>query len=398
MAYPIILILIELVLFFTNVHFGTYLIGWDNVMPEFNLALNLKRAFFSVWQDYRGLGYLDSMAHSANLVHTISIAFLSLLLPQSLVRYVFIHITHLAGGIGFYVLAHKLTKRSLPSFLGALFYMFNLGVIQMYFAPLEVFVLHFAALPFLSLFTLQALHKPSPKNLFLLFLGAFLFSPTGFVPTVFLVFIILFFFLLLFYFFKTRNLKTVLLVATIVFAANAFWLIPWLYGAPRSANIIQNTRINQFSSEEIFYRNKANGDLFDIAKLKGFMLDTKEYDLLLDKGDYFMSVWRDHQNNPLVIILFIGFLAIAILGMIETLKNRKVFYYPFLATLFVAFFFLANDTPILEQLNGLLRMLSPTIGEAFRFPFTKFIILYAFCLSLFAVHQCLRGNFLGYRN
>src|SRR3989344_1516693 len=175
MIYIIALVLLEILLFFTNYRPHTYLIGWDNVMPEFNIWLNLQRSIFGVWQDYRGLGVLDGMAQTANLFHTIYIFLLSLILPQELLRYTFIMLTHLAGGIGFFLLAcylfkDELTKpnRKILAFAGALFYMFNLGVIQMFFAPLEVFVIHFAALPWLALFITKALRKPSAKNLLIL--------------------------------------------------------------------------------------------------------------------------------------------------------------------------------------------------------------------------------------
>jgi hypothetical protein len=72
----IIIIGVSLLLFFFNYLPGTYLIGWDNIMPELDLWLNIKRNIFAVWQDYRGLGLLDGQAHSANLIHTIFITFL----------------------------------------------------------------------------------------------------------------------------------------------------------------------------------------------------------------------------------------------------------------------------------------------------------------------------------
>src|SRR3990167_3836307 len=99
MIYVILLILLEVFSFFTNHTPHTFLIGWDNVMPEFNIWLNLQRSLFGVWQDYRGLGVLDGMAQTANLFHTIYIFLLSLVLPQELLRYVFIMLTHLLGGI-----------------------------------------------------------------------------------------------------------------------------------------------------------------------------------------------------------------------------------------------------------------------------------------------------------
>ncbi|MCL5432667.1 MAG: hypothetical protein M1524_00940 [Patescibacteria group bacterium] len=384
MFYVILLVIIELLVFAANYTYGTYLIGWDNVMPEFNLWLNFKRSLFSVWQDYRGLGVLDGMAHSVNLFHTIYISFLSTFLPQSLVRYVFIHLTHLAGGIGFFYLAKYLTKNSKGAFLGALFYMFNIGVIQMYFAPLEVFAVSFAALPILALLITKTLKSPNRKNLLFLFLASLLTSPQGFVPTIFIVFLILLGTILGTYIIKTRLIKRAAIVGLTVLMANAFWLLPYVYSAVKSAPVIQKTRINEFSSEEIFYRNYTHGNLGDVLKLKGFMLDGVEFDTTVSNKIFLMEIWQKHQSGILYQSIFFIFLGIALIGIIKAFgTSNNSDYLPYLITLFISFLFLANRTIIFEQINGLIRVMSPTFGEAFRFPFTKFITMFSFCLSVF---------------
>ncbi len=71
----LVLVCVSLLLFVTNCTPGTYLIGWDNTVPEFNLELNFQRILHGVWQDYRGLGTLDGMAHSANIVHWFMLRF-----------------------------------------------------------------------------------------------------------------------------------------------------------------------------------------------------------------------------------------------------------------------------------------------------------------------------------
>src|SRR3990167_5700466 len=111
--FPLLLVLIETLLFITNFKPGSYLIGWDNIMPEFDLKLNFSRSIFSIWQEYRGLGVLDGLAHSANLMHTIYIFLLSLFLPDSMLRYVYTHLTHLIGGVAFFFLLRKLTKNEI---------------------------------------------------------------------------------------------------------------------------------------------------------------------------------------------------------------------------------------------------------------------------------------------
>lgn len=380
--FILLLIIIEILLFAVNYVHGTYLIGWDNIMPEFNLLLNFKRSLLGVWQDYRGLGLLDGLSYTANLMHVIYVSILSLILPQAVIRYVFIFLMHLAGGIGFYYLTRYLTKNNKASFLGATFYMLNIGIIQMFFAPLEVFAIHFASLPFLALFITKTFKNPTKKNYLLLFLTMILTTPQAFVPTVFIAFFIFFFFLLIFQYFETKNFKTVLLVFFILIGVNAFWMLPYAYSTKNNAAIIQNTRINQFSSEEIFYRNKAFGSLTQVLGLNGFMINAVEYDADANKSIYFLDAWRKHQDNVLYKVIYLIIIGIGTLGAWKIIKGRKSEYYPYLASLIIAFFFLANNTPILEQLNTLIRNALPIVGEVLRFPFTKFITLFAFCFSM----------------
>jgi hypothetical protein len=416
--YIAILIGLEVLLFATNYTPGTFLVGWDNVMPEFNLGLNFNRSIFSLWQEYRGLGLIDGMAHSANLLHTLYISLFTILLPDSVVRYLYIHLTHLAGGIGFFLLCTKLfrnnshTKKTttytywageqtleeksdpayIPALLGALFYLFNIGIIQMYYAPLEVFATHFAALPILALTTYNAIQNTSKKNLFYLFLSALLLTPQAFVPTVFIAYGVLVLFQLLYALFHTIDdnkrfqFKKTFLIGFTLFLANAFWLVPYAYSALTTPHTIAQSRINEFSSEEIFYRNQARGNLLDTLTFKGFMLDSLEYDQQNSSYFSFMSVWNTHMQNPLTIILSIIFAILAIAGIVLSIIRKNTLLFPVLGATLVSGFFLANGTPLLAQANDFIRTTVPLIGEAFRFPFTKFITLFAFCLSVFLAY------------
>ncbi|MBI2031736.1 MAG: hypothetical protein HYT08_03935 [Candidatus Levybacteria bacterium] len=392
MIYIAALILLEIILFITNYSPGRYLIGWDNIMPEFNLGLNLERSLFGVWQDYRGLGVLDGMAQAANLFHTIYIFLLSLILPQDLLRFTFIMLTHLVGGIGFFIFSSYIfkneiekTKNKIFCFVGALFYMLNLGVIQMYFAPLEVFAFHFAALPWLALFITKALRKPAPKNYLILFLASLLASPQGFVPTVFLVFLILLGTISLFHIIKTGQIKVGLMVILTVLLANAFWLLPYTYSAVKTQSEIRNTRINQFSSEEIFYRNKAHGDIKSVLTLKGFMLNSIEYDQAFGADVLFMLRWYQNYKSLPYQIGFLLILVVTLIGIIITFVRKNWNLLPYAVSMLITFVFLANNTIFFAQVNDLFRTFIPVLGEAFRFPFTKFIILFAFCFSLFLI-------------
>ena len=380
-SYPLLLILIEAVLFVANFTPKTFLIGWDNVMPEFNLKLNYIRAISSVWQEYRGLGTLDGMAHAANLMHVFYINLLSFILPQNMLRYAFIDLTHVIGGVAFYYLALRLFKNKHGAFLGAILYLFNLGVIQMYFAPLEVFAVHFAALPIMGLAILNALKSNSKKSLALLGLASFATTPQAFVPTVFIAYGIFVTFLLLFSF-KKILIKRIVLIISILFITNAFWLLPFSYTAIFKSSVIQNTRINEFSSEEIYYRNQARGTLSDVLTFKGFMLDTIEYDSFKKQNFSFMQNWLDAAKSVPYSVISVVIAALLLLGSFLVIRFRLKSMYPFLATNIISLVLLANNTPVLGNINEILRNTFPLFGEAFRFPFTKFITVFAFSYSL----------------
>ena len=382
--YPLaVILLFSIVLFFSNHKAGSFLMGWDNLMPEFNILLNIKRSLIGVWAGYRGLGFLNGMSDIANLPHTISIFILSLFFPKSDLRFIFTILAHLAGGLGFYFLSKKLVPNSKASLVGTLFYMFNIGTIQMFFAPLEAFSFQFLAIPLGALLITKSLENPSKKNLLFLFLGNIFFSPQYFVPTLFIVYILLFFALAIFKFIENKNYKQILIVSLVLLASNAFWLIPYAYSGIKEAKTIQNTRINEFASPEIYYRNKANGDLKSVFTFKGFMMDSVEYDPISGKNYNFMQVWQNHYNKTYYQISFFLLLILAFLGAFLTIFKKKKVFYPYLLVYSLSFVFLANNTFPFDKLNDVLRTFSSSLGQAFRFPFTKFEILFVFSSSIF---------------
>ena len=238
--WPILLlVVVELILFATNFTPHTYVVGWDNLFPEFNFHLNISRTLSSVWQEYRGLGYEDGLSHAANLPHYLLLWPASFVFPQNLLRYIFIFSMHLLGGVGMYLLlinvipsaiegslaharfAHKVRDSSatlrfarndrnrlgmtLLALFGALFYQFNFAVIQMFYLPFEPFITHFGFLPWLLLTMLQYFKTRSRRSLAWFTLLSFLAIPQAHVPTVFLVYLLVLGTFLLFQLFKGRK-------------------------------------------------------------------------------------------------------------------------------------------------------------------------------------------------
>src|ERR1035437_7494333 len=104
-TWPIITILgITLLLFIRNYSANTWLIGWDNLTPEFNLGMNIQRSIFAVWQEYQGLGLLGGMGHASDLVHQVILLLLSFALPLHLLRYTWTFLMLFLGSVGAYLL------------------------------------------------------------------------------------------------------------------------------------------------------------------------------------------------------------------------------------------------------------------------------------------------------
>lgn len=397
---PILFFLvIEGLLFYMNYVPHTYLVGWDNVFSELNFKNAFKINLFSVWQQYRGLGVQDGLAHAANLIHTCFLFLLSRVLPQNLLRYVFHFFMHLLGMVGMYILLKQKFKKNVwIAILGGLFYGLNLATIQMFYAPLEVFSVHFAAIPWGILSLLIFLEKPNKKNALILLFTHVLFTPQGFVPTVFIAYLIGIFCFCIAEIIQRRSwmtIKTTAVSFIIIFIANSFWLLPFMNGAKTQGSVIQNTKINQISSEEIYQKNIKRGNLVDVLLLKGFMLDTVENGLN-GKPMFIMERWNKHFDNKVVIGISYSFVFLTLVGVASLIRKKKIYpVYASMGAFICSFLLLGTDVPIASSFNEAIRRFIPLFGEAFRFPFTKLVLIFVFSYGILFIEGVeLLGNIL----
>lgn len=385
---PILLLLIvELSLFFTNYTQGTYFLGWDNLFPEANLSENIKRSFFAIWQEYRGLGLLDGMSYAANLPHYLFLSIIYFFLPHSLIRYFFIFLMHFLGGVGVYFLLDELLNNGLykkiVSFLGSLFYLLNIATVQMFFAPYEVFTVHFAFLPFLLLSAIKYLRDGTKRKLFCFALFSFLAIPQAHVPTIFLVYLIALLTISGFYLLSPKRItkKRIIIILFLTFIVNSYWGLPYVYSALNNAKIIVNSKINQMSTEEVYLKNKAYGDFLNVSLLKGYGLDFIDIKNLEGDG-YMMGAWKEHSQKPFFVLIGLSFFALALVGLIKTIIKKKSKFYPFTALFIFAFLMLGNDIPLLSVFSLLLNKYIPYFFQVFRFTFTKFSIIYTLSFAV----------------
>lgn len=372
----------------------TWLTGWDNLHPEFNFTLNIKRSLFSVWQEYQGLGLLGGMGHAADLPRQIILWALSFVIPVHLLRYTWTFGMLGLGGFGCFFLLKKILDKNLhmhsfvknsSALIGSLFYLTNLATVQMFHTPFEAFTTHFGFLPWLIFFFLSLLHNPTKKTLFLFSLFSLLSTTQGYVQTIFLVYIMTLAAIAMIRLMQARTricLQRIIIAVVIILATNAFWLLPNIYFTITKTNVVREAKINQMATDEIYERNRAYGSLVDTIQLKGFWFDTWDFNPSKSQTAPILNTWREQANTPIAkTIAFILFLVILMgVGTILQKSNRESLWT--IGIFLLGITMLTTATPPLSWINDGLRQTVPLFYQVFRFPFTKFSIVTGLSYSL----------------
>ena len=389
--YPALLIIIVSLVCLKNFTPGTFLAGWDNLMPELNIWLNLKRSFLAVWQEYQGLGLVGGMGHATDLIRQLILLPFSLALPPNLVRYLWHFAMLFLGTLGiFFGLKNDLKFKPTTAFISSLFYLLNFGTVQYFWASLESFSSFWGFFPWLIFSLWNYLDNRSPTNLKKLILINLLAIPSFYVQTLFVVYFVcisLVMFSWLIYQISARSqcvkntrvstanlifgqLKIILLILTI----NSFWLLPQIYFLKANLNSTVSGIGNFMSNEESFARNQFHGYLPDFLLLSNYYLDFP------DAGDPFMGPWITHFANQYILICGYILSFVLLIGFLYLLSRPKKLDHKKLSLILIFFLTavaLLSATPPFAQINSLLR-LSELINQIFRSPFTKFVVPAAF--------------------
>ncbi|RIK52073.1 hypothetical protein DCC61_00690 [Candidatus Microgenomates bacterium] len=383
-----LLVLVEVGIVWANVRTGTWLIGWDSTQPELAFSTHLWRDLSSVWQEYRGLGMTDAMAHAANLVHVGYAWLLSLVLPTNYVRYAYVLLMHLMGGVGMYVLSMYILRkqervRQGVAIVTALFYMLNPYTVQMFYQPLELFVMHFAALPWGVWALLTYFDAPERKKLWRLLIINFLAIPQAHVPTIFIVYGLTIFTLIVSYWMKHWRVgwKRVRNVVVVLFAVNAFWGLPYIYSAMTSAAGINASKSSQLSNSEVVLRNAEYGDIRSVVAMEGFSLAFEDY---VGDGKFGLQMpqWIEWWGQAWIFYIGWGVVGTGLLGWVMAMWKRE---WRVAAIGVVWLFALCNlglRIPIVSSVGWTLREYVPYYDAIFRFAFTKFSLVYAMSLAV----------------
>ncbi|HWS49068.1 MAG TPA: hypothetical protein VN174_03410 [Candidatus Methanoperedens sp.] len=375
-----ILVLIVSLLCLGNFTQNTFLTGWDNLMPELNISLNLKRSLFAVWQEYQGLGLVGGMAHASDLIRQLIILPLTLFLPTNIIRYLWHFSMLFLGTFGIYKLARNYKFSRPISLTSSLFYLLNFGSIQYFWVAFEPFSTFWGFFPWLIFFLLKYLLTPSKSHLKKLILINILAIPSFYVQTIFVVYLICISLVFLSHFLthpKISHLLNYSSIFLIIFLVNSFWLLPQLYFLK---NNLQNptTGIGNFmSNDETFARNQVRGNLEDFLLLRGYYYDFNS------NGQPLMAPWITHFSNQYFVICgyFISLFIISglLILLIKSQKNNT-FSLSLILLFFLSCLALLSNVPLIKELNSHIREI-PLINQIFRSPWTKFLVPVSFTFS-----------------
>ncbi|KKR54832.1 hypothetical protein A2434_01540 [Candidatus Woesebacteria bacterium RIFOXYC1_FULL_41_14] len=397
--FPIVLVLGVLFISFKNYTPETYLIGWDSMHPEFNFSLNAKRMLSHVWGGEMGLGAISAHSDMSDLPRVLTLWLVSVLIPSSFIRYFSIFFSLILGPLGIYFLLkyvfqrEKVTLWIYPaSFLGGLFYLLNLGTLQNFYVPLEMFTIAFAGLPWLTLAAFKYLREGKAGNLLFFSLVSVLISPMAYAATqAYAVYFGLFLFLLSFAVFssdKKLKLKRFLSLGIVALLLNIYWIMPSVYSVVQQSLTISNANINRLFSQESFLRNADYGHIKDILIQKSFLFSWRNFDFPNGVFKDLLGVWNIHLSDFSVMVTGYGLALIAVLGLFVGLLKREKAILSFALPLMMCLFFLFNINPPLGQVYRYLYDHFGIFSEGFRTPFTKFSVLFELIFSFYFGYFC----------
>ncbi len=374
--FPSLLFLIILVICFQNYHPGTWLSGWDTLHPEFNFGLYLKRTFFGVWQEHQGLGAVAAQSHVGDLPRMLIYYPLSFFLSENFLRWSYFFLCLIAGPMGVYFLLKHITKKSWVGFCSGLVYLLNLGTLQQFYLPLEMFATHFATLPWLFLFALRFLEDGTGKAIMIFSLVTLIATPVSHTATLFYVYFlsICIFLISNVIVFKKRWGKAFLIFFATI-AINSFWLLPNLYFVINHGQEVIDSKIHSQLFNRAYYTGKEFANIQDASLIKGYLFDWGRFDFSQKSFVDLFSEWKNHLSNPLVKILgYLVFINVLFgIGVSFFKKNKTaIVFFPLFLLSFLA---IAIDLEFLSSVN--------ILSEALRFHFTKFSILLMLMFALY---------------
>jgi hypothetical protein len=395
-VFPLALLVIAGVLMWKNYTPNTWLTGWDTLHPEMNFRVAFERVMNGLWRADQGVGAIAAHSHISELPRIFILWVSSAVLPVSFLRYFYIFLCLTLGPLGMYFFLKKAFSGKndvennilifLASFLGASYYLFNLGTLQNFYVPFEMFPTQFACLPWILYFVLRILVNGKSKDCLGLTFVSLLASPQAYAAALFYAYFVCLAAFLVFYWVLSRFRRAVgkraVLIIFFVFATNAYWMFPNFYSIRNQSRDITNAKINLLFSPEAFLRNKEYGDLGDVLTNKSFLFSWRAYDFQKGQFTDLLLSWKAHLSKPGVTQIM-GFVAvISMCGAVISVIKRDKLGIALLVFMGIAMFFLINDNPPTGFIFEFLQRFS-VFREGFRMPFTKFSMVFVASMAYY---------------
>lgn len=392
-----VLLLFSIIICYQNYNSGTYLSGWDTLHSEFDFGIAFSRAFSPAYQDHQGLGAVSSQSHIGDLPRIIFLYVLSFIFSENFLRYSYVFLMLIIGPLGVYFFLKDLFTKDFfddeddsmlfPSFVGALFYLTNLSVVQHFNIPLEMFLTLFGFLGFIFLGTAKLVREFNKKNLLNLVLVSFLISPASHTATLFYMFIlVLGVYLsvnLIFSDEKKIQAKNSIISLFIIIGTNLFWILPNIYFILTRGIEVSNSKIHSLFSDQAYLSNLSFGNLSDLSLLKNYLFIWQVWD-----GARFVPLldsWIGNLDAGIVLFGYVLFI-LAVFGIGLTLVKKEKKLYSFVLIFFLSSIFISSSNSFVGGFVDFLRENIPFLKEALRFPFNKFSTLFSFSISVFLAY------------
>jgi hypothetical protein len=394
---PLLLVIaVALTIAFQNIDTNTIYSGWDNIHAEFDLGRYARQVFFGAWNEHQGLGAPAAQAQLSEVPRLPILFILTNLLPASLVRYAFIFLMFLIGGLTMYAYLAKVwlseTKSLLKywlSGLGAVFYLLHILTLQQFYISFEMFTVQFAFLP-LVLLSIHRLAKQTDAKAILLFIGGqLLIAPSAHTPTVF--YLAAFFSVIYAFFLLAKDnilqaVKFTILIGLLTATANAYWLLPNLYYSLHNLSYVSESRENQIFAPESVWSVREAGTLTNLTVGTHYLFSWRDYSFETKEFEFIFNEWESHLSQlPVQALLYLlGGLTIggALLTLTANEKGPKRWAILGMYAFCLAFIWI-DLFPTSAVINRLYQ--SASFREAFRNPFTKLSIIYSFVSVLLFV-------------
>ena len=365
----------------------TILSGWDTLHPEFNFPLAFERMVSGVWRADQGLGAAAGHSHMADLPRVFLLWLTSFILPQELLRYAFFFTSLGVGVVGAYALVRFVCRerrfRELVAFMGALFYLVNLGTVQHFIVPFEMFAVGYALVPWLILTASRAIEHLTRKRLFVFILVTILASPMAYAATLWYTTMgsVMLFLILLAG--RKRIKRAAVLIATILLL-NIYWIAPNMYVARNHGAQIQASKINRLFTPEAFAKGQVFGTVDNTLVLKNMLFDWQIYNHDTLRTEDLLGVWKAHLARPWVSLFFFVVALLGVMGLIRTILTKNRWGLALAAPTVLSFVILLSGTWPIDRAFEYFATIAPIAGEALRFPFTKFSLVLMMGMSVLA--------------